>query len=71
MTSANDWETVYITIGDKPPDNLGRQMFLIEWKSDTIGKHLNEVGLRGQFFFCNLEESVKSWQEKGFKIVFR
>ena len=67
---AYDWKTVYITIIDKHPDNLGRQHFWTQWMSETIGKHLNETGLRGQMSFCNLNESLKYWQNKGYKIEY-
>ncbi len=67
---AYDWKTVYITIIDKKPDNLGRQHFWTQWMSENIGEHLNKIGLRGQMSFCNLTESLKYWQNKGYKIEY-
>ena len=48
------------------PDKLERQQFYLYWRdSDFMGKET----IRGQVFFCNPDEYVKTYREKGYEII--
>lgn len=52
-------------------DNLGRQSFSASWIADNIGYRCNETGVRGQHFFAIIDEHVKTWMDKGYKILMK
>ncbi|MCL4540285.1 MAG: hypothetical protein M1378_11940, partial [Bacteroidetes bacterium] len=59
---------MYLTI-ETQPDDYGRQRFLLQWRSDSIGYYRNESGLAAQYFYANLKEHTKSLRRRGYKII--
>ena len=60
----------YVTIMSEK-DNLGRQEFLLEWPDNNLGYYMNEKGLKGQIFYCILDEKIKSFREKEYNIIYK
>lgn len=57
-------ETV-IQCNDKGPDGLGRRQFSAYWLADNTGPSCDQVGVRGQAFFANVDEFVARHRARG------
>ena len=61
---------VYVTKYSEK-DKEGKSRFCLEWPDNNIGYSCNETGLRGQFFYAILEEHIKSFKNRGYKVIYK
>lgn len=50
------------------PDKEGRQQFTVEWEVDPKDDFMGR-SRRGQVFFANVQQHVKSSKEAGYKVT--
>lgn len=65
-----DYNIVWVTILS-PKNKKGEQEFVMQWKANNIGKTCNEVGIRSQYFFGNIDSHIADFTKKDYKYEIR